>query len=342
MALAAGASLFQAQAVPFSYWYEARPYTWLDTALPAGPEALVSLSQVADVARDPSMAGPVLAVVSDLAVSPQGGVNLVVQTGGTAHPEGPGATAAWPVPQAATWPTTAWPSGLAPTMPGPRDGWLTPAQLQLSWQNTTGAALTTPMQTTATIALTPLTAWQQQLIGLPLPPALAALWQRYQAYLEPWDLRTMLDQVWEGAWIGDGTAAQVVNAGSTPAVLGPFPVTPGTVSVLRDVAVGLPSGSVGNQILLSVFRDSTQPTHSWWADNAAGLATPFRCWITARQRLSLQVTAQTATTGVAVRLRWRVYRLTPVLQALLGLAAPPTAGADAIAYAEAVLGGWIR
>lgn len=339
MALSSGASSFSEQVVPFAFWFEARPYTWYDGALPSGSEALVSVSDLAAVPRDHTFGqGPPLAYVSDVAQTQAASVNLQTQFGGA-----PAGAAAWLVPQNRTLPTATWPAGLVPTLADPRHAWTTPRTLILTWQNT-GAALTTPMQGNALIALTPMTAWQRVQVGLDLTPDVAPLWQHYGALVQPWDLRTMLDHVWGSAWLGDETVAGVLNVptGGSAATLGPVSPAPGTVVVLRALAAGLPSGSVGNGITLGIIRDAQQPMHQLLLDNTAGLSVPFSAWITARTRLSVQLTATTATNGVAVRLRVAHYRLTPVLSALLGIAPAPTSGADALAYAEAVLGGWIR
>lgn len=340
MALATGASVFNEAVRPFAYWYEKRPYTWLDTALNPGPETLVDVAQIGELPRDPSLGGdgPLLARVTDVAMTPTSQVLLEARAGGTPHNlAGDAAVQSWNVAPIRTIPTETWPSGLIPN--GAR--WSTPGNLLLSWQNNNASALNTTMQGAAGIALTPLPIGLQHQFGLPMAPNDQALWDQYGSeHFTPWDLQKLRRHVWDSAYLGDEVLGAVVTAsGTTVPAIGPITVPKGQVVVLRAVAVGLPANSVGHLINLGVLRDSSAVLHQWWADNSAGLQYPFDCWMMARSRLSLQIGATTLTTGIALQIRLEHYTITPLLAALFGWAPPPQERAWAIAYAEAKLGG---
>jgi|GEM_PF-6666307 len=346
MPLAQGASILGPNVAAFRYGTEMRPYTFLDPALGAGlVEPLISLQSVGRELHTAAAYGDggVLVVLSDWAQTPNASVNLLVDFGG--RPTIPAGTAQqdWNVTPQRQIPTSVFPSGLLPVLRGPAAGWTTPERCLVSWQNTSAAALTTPTQLTVAAWVWPMPAWQAMRLGLPLPERVQALWAQYGEYLVPWDFRTALAHIWGHAWLGDEELGAVVTAGANPLPVVPtITVRSGEVVVLRAVAVSLPANSVGNQLLFTVSRDGPQPTHSWWLDNAAGLDTPFPCWIAATSQLNCALQAQTPTAGVVVRLRLSHYLRTPLLAAWMGLQAPPTSGGEALAYAEAVLGGWIR
>jgi hypothetical protein len=346
MPLAQGASILGPNVAAFRYGTEMRPYTFLDPALgPGVPEELIALQSVGrDLHTGAAYEGNgLLVVLSDWAQTPNAAVNLLVDFGGRATVAAGAAQQDWNVAPQRQIPTSLFPSGLQPILPGPAAGWTTPERCLVSWQNTSAAALTTPTQLTVSAWVWPMPAWQAMRLGLPVSDRVQALWAQYGEYLIPWDFDTALAHIWGHAWLGDEELGAVVTAGANPLPVVPtLTVRSNEVVVLRAVAVSLPANSVGNQILLTVARDGSQPTHSLWLDNAAGLTTPFRWWLAATNQLNFAVAAQTVTAGVVVRIRVSHYLRTPLLAAWMGLQEPPTQGAAALAYAEAVLGGWIR
>jgi len=345
MPLAVGATGFTSETPPFRYWYERRPFTFLDPALAAGAnEFLITLQSVqGEIQGAGGIGAPLAAILSDWAMTPVTGVVVNASVSGAAQAGSVAATQVWPVVFSQQWPTVGWPSGLVPTLTAPADGIVATQTVQVGWANQTGSALSTPMQGTIAVAVTPLSVVQQVRIGWPLDAAAQALWEQYQAYCEPWDWATALDHVFGGAWLGDEERMSVLTASPTPVPAWPaLSVPPGQVIVLDRLAVGLPNGAVGNQIQVQCYRDSNVPTHVLWADNSAGLATPWRPWMTALRQWQVQVSAETLTANLVLRARFRHYRLTPVMAALFGLTAPPTDRAQALAYNEARLGGWIR
>lgn len=334
MALATGADQFSPNVRAFQYWYEQRSYTALDSALPNGSEPVVNVQSLGDFTQNPT-----LAVLSDLGQTEQSDVALQVDMGGTAQ----GATKDWQVTPQRTIPSALWPSGLAPLLPSPQAGWFSPSKLQLTWQNTSGSALGNAMQLNYAVALTPMTVLQKQRLGMGLTPDEHQLLQEYGQYLTPWSLAEALETVWGSAYLGEEEEGAVFSSvESSASSIGPFAPANGELLVLRGLAASLPNGSVGNRVTAQIQRDTPQPLHELLLDNAAGLDTPFPFRVTARSSLKLNVSANTTTSNVAVRIRLAHYALTPVLATLMGIPGPSPSAADQRLIAEAQLGGMVR
>lgn len=305
MSLAVQATRFtHSQIQQYRNWYERIPYTALDAALaPLGTD-LFTVDSVAQ-----STGGQQVALLSDLAATRTANVSLVlIQARGETRFE-----------------TQALNAGLNPAIANSTEtGDVLPSTgtLSLAWMNNTGSALSTLQQMNYSVAVKTLTTYEKIQAGQQNQAGWTTLddqlWAKFaKQAVRPMTLAEALTRGWvieESGW-----TTQVVSAGTGITPIGPYQPQAGSVLVLHTLAAGIPSGSVGNLIQLSVIRDNENPLWTLLLDNTAGLSVPWHPWVTAQTQLGFQLTASTATNPVILRIGWYRVRLTKTLQALMGL-----------------------
>lgn len=303
-ALAAEATQFiHQQIAQYRYWYERLPYTALAGSLPPLQSEIFSIQ---NVAKDTRRQG--LAIVSGFAASPA--ANLLLQVTG-------------PEKQTNEY-TQAFPANLAPIAAGLEDGERSDSKLALTWINNSGAPITNA-QANYYGAIKQLTTADRILRGLPLTTEDERLAKKFQLVgqgLHPLSLREMIQQGWLRSVVDEDYLTAVLDVGTTVTAIPPYTPPPGTVLVVHTIAAALPAGSVGNLVQLTIDRDNQDNHLTVLLDNAPGLATPWRPWMTATESLRFSLQAQTATAGVLLRIHWYRVKITGVLSVLIGQSLP--------------------
>lgn len=295
----------------FRYGYEKVPYTAYDPALSQSGEILLNNENVAA-----DTGGTALAVVSDWASTPVASVRLAIQ-----NPR-----------RTTTWHTVAFPAALQPIQTGTEQGTRSTGLLRVTVENNTGSALGSAFQVNYAGALVQLSVADKVLRGIPLTEAEKALAQKYglgKSGSRPLTFAEMRQHVFERAILDERIVTQdlTITAGSPGPTLGPFtPDTPNELLVLHEIATSLPSGSVGNEVVLSLDRDNQKGRAAWLLDNSPGLAVPWDCWIAAQSHIDLTTSTATTTDSVIVRLAFYRIRKTTLVQAFTGTLMPTTAG----------------
>lgn len=310
MSLVVGASVFDAtQLERYRPPYERMVYTAMDPAL---ANLLTPIFSIQDVAVPQPSA---VAILSGLGVTQTPGVNLLM-AGNT---------------NTTTQPTAGFPPALGLTETDEDSGLRSGGNLALTWQNTTGSALTSLQQVTYLGAVKQLTVADRILRGLPLAPAQQELAARYGlqaadgrlAGARVQTIAALLRQIYRQAIIEEliqTVYIPTVQAGQQPQlqITAQPRVVGEEVLVWHSLAAAVPSGSVGNGVVLTVYRDNQKPIQTLFLDNLS-LTTSVRPWLPAQQLLQWFVSANTTTADVAFRVRWFRCRMTRTLQIALGL-----------------------
>ncbi len=303
MSLATQATPFnRSQITQYRHWYERLPYTALDASLsPAGTDIFSDIS-IADVTSGQKIAG-----FSDLAATQTANVSLVLN-----QPK-----------RQTVFQTQALNPGLIPSVGDDRDTLWSTGDLALAWNNASGTAPTTIQQANFMGTLKTMTTWEKvQSVGVQgfgwteMDDQLYSLMAHKPK--RPMTLREALrlsfeDQIVDSEW---KTYVFPTTTGLSP--IGPFQPPSGEIFVVHTVAAAIPSGSAGNLIQLTIFRDSQQALDTLLIDNTAGLQYPWHPWIQASRQLGFNLSAVTATSNVTLRLGWWRIRHTPLIQALNG------------------------
>lgn len=286
----------------YRYWYELQPFTAYDPELSTGEETIFAIRNI------PADVGSHLAIMSHVAASQTEHVYLRM--------DGPVAVQSQY--------TKAFPSGLMPIMNGANDGLRSNTHLALKWNNNTGATVK-PAQVNYAGALKRITTADKVLRGLPLDSTDKTLQKKYQIHnqgLRPITINEMLDRVWRRSIITEHVWSWTGTVGTSPTDVPVFTVPSGRVFVLHSLAGSMPSGSVGNMVMVSLDRDTQKNHVEVFVDNAPGLHQPFPMWVTARDSFQIAYQAQTSTDNVALRLAWYEVDITGLLSVVLGQTNP--------------------
>jgi hypothetical protein len=289
----------------YRYWYELHPYTAYDAALPPGEETIFEFQNL------PSDVPNQLALLTHLGTTNTANISLRVDGPVTSRTEN----------------TTAFPSGLLPVMAGNEEGERSTTKMALKWLNNTGATATTVQQVNYAGALKQLTTADKVMRGLTLDATDLALQKKYQIYnqgLRPLTIEEMKDRIWRRAILDNDFLAATVDVGTTSLDIPPYTVPAGTVVVLHTLAVSIPSNAVGNFITLSIDRDTQRGQIQVLLDNAPtpGLLYPWPLWLTVTNSFAVHLIAQTATSGVSIRIGWYRVKITGLLSVVLGQTNP--------------------
>lgn len=310
MSLMLGSTVWNAnQLANYRYFYERIPYTAMDPALASLTTPVVAIQNVSS-----AIPGK-MAILSGLGVTATANVNLV-PAGATNTTQDP--TAGFPA--VGQW-----------IQPDEDDGLRSTGNLALSWENLTGAALTTLQQLQWYGSVKQLTVADKICRNLPLSPAEAALAQQYGLRAQDgsmWGLRAQtisraLDIAWKQALIEEVfqtvSVAKIIGGQQAQLQVTAQPKVVGQeVLVWHSLAASIPADSVGNGVVATIRRDDQYTLASVFLDGLT-LANPLRPWVTAKEMLQLSLSANTTTANVNVRISWYRCRLTRVLALVLGL-----------------------
>lgn len=281
-------------------WYEALPYTAYISHLSTSGEPIFTIQNLAkDTGQHES-----LALLSKVGATRTSDVYL--------HIDGPH--------KSRRVYTQSLPSGLTPFMAGSDDGERSASKLGLRWANNTGSTVT-DQQANYVGALKRLTTADKVMRGHTLTTSDKHLQKKYQIHnqgLRPLTIREMQDRIWRRAILDEDVFSAVVDVGTSETDIPRFTVPSGQVYIVHSLAASIPSGDVGNRVVLKMDRDSQVDHVQVLLDNAPGMDHPWDMWMSARHDFRIKYMANTSTSSVAIRVGWYRVKVTGLISVVMG------------------------
>ncbi len=313
-----GAIFDDAQAQVSKYWYEKIPYTSYFESLQPSKTIVFSANDIT-TATD----GKKIGILGNVAITQETGVSLATESDGNTR-----LTAA-----------AAYPPNLQSVLSQTNSGIRSSRALGIYLTNSTGVALPN-VQVNYTVGVKNLTVADKVMRNLSMTSSEQALADKYQIGTQgfrPLALSRSLEQAWLSRVVSEDIYAyQQSSVTSTSTTL--ENIVPGHDEALVITSIAIGGVAVGNQVSLTIQRDSDVAYVSVLGDNLS-LDYPMSVWIPALRQLSISLSAVTTTANVTVRLTVMRIALSTTLLAIFGKLNPIHLSAADLHLYEQILAG---